>query len=103
MLKVHRFGVTWMASVFACELVPWPEAAFLCSTGFFFLLRWKGFGALHLEIAMHQMQCTATTFYGSNRASWALKSFLQSVRKKSERGNGTKKLVITSGISNTSA
>lgn len=54
-----------MASVFACELVPWPEAAFLCSAGFFFL-RWKGFGALHLEIAMYQIQGTATTFYGHN-------------------------------------
>lgn len=34
MPKVHRFGVTWTVSVFACELVPWPETAFLSSAGF---------------------------------------------------------------------
>lgn len=47
-------------------------------------LRWKCFGAPHLEMLMYQMQGSDSRFCGSSkeRASWALKSFLQSGREK---------------------
>lgn len=52
------------------------------------LLRWKCFGALHLEMLMYQMQGSDSRFCGSSkeRESWALKSFLQSAREKMKEG-----------------
>lgn len=99
MLKVHRFGVTCMASVFACERVPWPEAAFLSSAGFFAYVEGLWSTASRDSYAPDARHWHFMAVTQSQLGPQKLSSVCE---EKNERGNGTKKLVITLGVSNIS-